>query len=94
MTFAQILKEAGPYTAPLCAAMFFALRWFAADRKEAIEDLKASQSREREMGEKRTQELLESTTAMGESALVTTKALGEHDNNIQEVLKECRSSTK
>ena len=91
MTFVQILKEAGPYTAPLCAAMGLAVRWFIAREKVLIEDLKTSQERERAMSEKRTQELLESTAAMGESALVMAKSLSEHDANIQEALKRCRS---
>lgn len=92
MDFAQVLKEAGPFTAPLCAAMGFAVRWLLTERKELIAALTLSQQRERDMSERRTQELLDSVAAMGESAQVIEAALSNHDRSLQEVLRKCEFS--
>lgn len=91
MDFSQILKEAGPYTAPLCGGMMFAIRWLLAERKELQRELSASQQRERDINEKRTIELLESAAAMGESAKVVEKALGDHDRTINKALEKWQS---
>lgn len=92
MDWSQILKEAGPYTAPLCAAMGLAIKWLLSERKELIASLSRSQEREREMGEKRTKELLESATALGESALVVEKALEKHDRMLERVVEKWEPS--
>ncbi len=92
MDFALILKEAGPFTAPLCAAVGLALRWLLADRKELIAALSLSQQRERDLSEKRTQELRDSAVALGESAQVIEAALSQHDRRLQEVLRRCEFS--
>lgn len=91
--WSQILKEAGPYTAPMCAAMGLAIKWLLSERKELLAALGRSQQREREMSEKRTQELLESATAMGESALVVERSLEKHDRLLEQVLAKWGSST-
>lgn len=88
----MVLKEAGPYTAPLCFAMMFAMRWLTGERKELITALRESQQREREIGEKRTAELLQSATAMGESARVIEKALNEHDRLLEKAIERWDSS--
>lgn len=92
MDWSQILKEAGPYTAPLCAAMGIAIKWLLSERTELLAALRRSQQREREMSEKRTQELLESASALGESALVVEKALEKHDRLLEKALERWEPS--
>lgn len=92
MDFSAILKEAGPYTAPLCGAMVFAVRWLLTEREELLEALQKSQQREREMGERRTQELLESAAAMAEVAKMSEKTLSGHSSLLTEAIRKWESS--
>lgn len=88
MDWSQVLKEAGPFTAPLCAAMGFVIRWLLQDRKQLIAALERSQERERRMSEQRTAELMESSAALGESARLIETSLERHDRILEKALSK------
>ena len=92
MDWSQVLKEAGPFTAPLCAAMGIAIRWLLLDRKQLIDALEKSQARERQMSEQRTLELRESSAALGESARLVETALERHDRVLEKALSKWEKS--
>jgi hypothetical protein len=92
MDWSHVLKEAGPFTAPLCAAMGIAIRWLLSDRKQLIEALGRSQERERQMSEQRTLELRESSAALGESARLVETALERHDRVLEKAMDKWKAS--
>lgn len=51
-----MLKEAGPFTTPLCIAMVFALRWLIQDRARVLDELRAAQEDQRAIRDKRTED--------------------------------------
>lgn len=86
MNIQTLLKEAGPYTAPLCVAMAWAIQWLLVDRKRLLGALSDSLKRERAGAENRTMEALESTRLLAESNLTQRETLHEHDRLLDKLI--------
>lgn len=82
MDIQALLKEAGPYTAPLCGAMVWIMQWGLSDRARLLKALSDSTRRERELAEKRTSESIESARLMSES----NQALHDHDRVLERLI--------
>lgn len=82
MDYQAILKEAGPFTAPLCAAMGYAIRWLLKDRARLLQVLSASSSRERATSAIHTTEAIESARLMAES----NQSLRDHDRVLERLI--------
>jgi len=68
MDIATILKEAGPYSAPLCLAMGVALRWLAGDRARILAQLEIAVADANQLRERRADDLLRHSTELREWA--------------------------
>jgi len=55
-SFFAMLKEFGPFTAPLCIAMGWAIRWLITDRQRMQDELKAAHEDSRNTRDKRTED--------------------------------------
>lgn len=55
-SFFVLLKDFGPFTAPLCAAMAWALKWLVTDRARLLDELKAAHEDSRLIRDKRTED--------------------------------------
>jgi hypothetical protein len=84
--FLSVLQGAGPFTAPLCAAMGFAIRYLltALDKME-LRALKAENDA-MSLRDLRAKELSMSTEAMGEMGEATRERLRAHDERIDRLL--------
>lgn len=56
MDFFGTLKEFGPFTAPLCFAMAWAIRWLVQDRARLMEKLEAAYEDAKQIRDKRTED--------------------------------------
>lgn len=55
-SFFALLKEFGPFTAPLCAAMVWAVQWLVKDRARLLDELKLAHEDSRTIRDKRTED--------------------------------------
>ena len=55
-TFLAMLKDFGPFTAPLCVAMVWALQWLVKDRARLLDELKLAHEDSRTVRDKRTED--------------------------------------
>lgn len=81
------LKEAGPYTAPLCTAMAAVIKWLVSDRARILQALSESNKRERELSEKRYQEGMESLRIMSESDKTIRESLAANDKQLDRLVE-------
>lgn len=77
MGVGEILKEAGPYSAPLCLAMGAALKWLAADRARVIGKLEAAIDDANKLRERRADDLLRHSTELREWAEAQVASIRE-----------------
>lgn len=54
--FFATVKEFGPFTAPLCLAMGWAIKWLVKDRARLLDELKAAHEDSRQIRDKRTED--------------------------------------
>lgn len=87
MALESILKEAGPYTAPLCTAMFAAIKWLLGDRARLLKILSEYSNRERSASEQRVTESMESLRIMSESDKTLRESLAQHDRSLDKFLE-------
>ena len=87
MDAGDILRDAGPYTAPLCAAMAVAIKWLVADRNRLLKALSAALERERALSDKRAEEGMESLRIMAESDKTLRETLSEHDKYLDRLIE-------
>ena len=87
MDFQLMLKEAGPYTAPLCGAMGWAIRWLLKDRIRLLKALSDSSERERQCAATRTVESLESAHLLSESNKTQQENLTQHDRVLEQLIQ-------
>jgi sensor histidine kinase regulating citrate/malate metabolism len=87
MDLPAVLKEAGPYTAPLCTAMAIVIKWLLADRLLMLNALTESVQRERAIAEKRTEEALESARLLADSDRTQRDVLANHNKSIEKLVE-------
>lgn len=87
-TFLKILEGAGPFTAPLCVAMGFAIRWLLKRLAAAEKRINGMVERDRQVADRRALELLETAQLMGESGRVVEDALRNHDHRLDSLMRQ------
>ena len=85
-----LIKEAGPYTAPLCAAMAYALRWMAARWAAAELEKKELQKKLDELRDSRAIDLVQTAKEHAEIGEATRTVQREQTAAINAVLKSVR----
>lgn len=78
MDFLGYVEKAGPFTAPLCLACLWAMRWLTAR-------LEAAETRERAAVAANASLQVESMRAYGDAARLIEQALGETDGKIDAI---------
>ncbi len=86
MSWPEIIKEMGPYTAPLCVVMGIAIKWLLTQIADMKKERDAALDDAKQLRDQRTTDQVAATQAMGESARVVTEALRDHDDRIDKVL--------
>lgn len=77
MDWLAYIKEAGPFTAPLCVGMVVVIRWLLTDRKRLLDLLEEAEAERRSLRDKRAGEL--------ERAAIEYR---EHGEAMREVMRE------
>lgn len=85
MNWDEVIKGAGPYTAPLCIAMGVAIKWLLAERQTLVLSVKEALERERQLRDKRTDDLLNSAKLLATSGELVKDALGDHDRTLEKL---------
>lgn len=70
-----MLEKTGPFTAPLCFGMAWAIRWLVKDRQRLIDDLKAAHEDAKNIRDKRTEDQRAMGTELREISDVITHRL-------------------
>jgi len=92
--FLGYLQAAGPFTAPLCAAMVFAMKYLVTALGKMEARAVAAETDAKELRDKRTTELVASTSAMAEFGEAVRDQLRAHDEHIEKVLDRLNANRR
>ena len=87
MDYLEYIKEAGPFTTPLCIGAYFVVKWLLKDRERLLKLLAEAEADRRELREKRADDL--------EKATIEYREFGEASRNvIRDFLLKAESWTR
>ena len=94
MEFVEYLKSVGPFTAPLCVAMTYALwqvsKYFDGELKREREDLRVALATITSLQERRAEDLAHGVLDYQEHATATQKTIDKFDEAVRALTSEIR----